>query len=66
MCIGREEVAAALGVFALCALAVIALVFGVCALIDYTRRHEEDPVGSLVEEEREIERRMKQDERQGS
>ena len=60
MSISRDMVAAALGVFALCALLVVGIVFLVCALIDCTRRHEEDPVGSLVEEEREIERKLKE------
>lgn len=54
--ISGEAIKNALGLSAVCALLVIAIVFLVCGLIDYTRRHEEDPIGSLVEEEREIEK----------
>lgn len=49
-----------LGVIALALLCGMVIVFLMCALIDFTRRHEEDPVGSLVEEEREIERKLKE------
>lgn len=43
-----------LGVIALALLCGIVIVFGVCALIDFTHRVE-DPIGSLTDEEREKE-----------
>lgn len=59
--ISGEAIKNALGLSALCALLVVLIVFFVCGLVDYTRRHEEDPVGSLVDEEREKERKEREE-----
>lgn len=43
-----------LGIAAICTAMLIVMLFGVCAIIDYTRGVEEG-VGSLADEEREKE-----------